>query len=154
MRKAEIVTAILFFAFSGFSLYLTFGLRPPFGVDVGGAFYPRILIAITAVLALSLFYGALKKPRLKEEDKKAIFDMEEGGFTRVLFVVICTFIYQRFLEQIGFLIFTPFYLFGLLFSLKAGKARFIIPLSLIVTFLIWAIFQLFLRVPLPAGLLY
>lgn len=148
-RKAEIIWAIIFIIFAGVFYYLTLDLRPSPGPDVGGAFYPRLLIYATLILSLRLLYKALKKD---DSDSEELFDFENGGFWNVILVVIISFIYLYLLDIVGFLLLTPFYLFLLLTIIEAKNIPYRILISILTTGIIMYVFQNFLNVPFPDGI--
>ncbi|MFW6295451.1 MAG: tripartite tricarboxylate transporter TctB family protein [Halanaerobium sp.] len=149
-KKAEIIWAVIFIAFGSFFYYLTLDLRPSPGPDVGGAFYPRLLIYATLILSIKLLYNAFKKD---SKDSEKLFDFENGGFWNVILVIIISFIYLYFLEIIGFLLLTPIYLFSLLTIIEAKKFYHRILISILTTLIVMYIFQNFLNVPFPGGIL-
>ena len=148
-RKAEIIWAIIFIIFAGVFYYLTLDLRPSPGPDVGGAFYPRLLIYATLILSVKLLYNAIKKEESKSEE---LFDFENGGFWKVVSVVIISFIYLYLLDIVGFLILTPFYLFLLLTIIGAKNIPHRILISILTTGIVMYVFQNFLNVPFPSGI--
>ena len=149
-RKAEIIGSILFVLFAGGFFWLTLGLRPSPGPDVGGAFYPRILIFFTLVLSLKLLITSIID---KDTDKQIIFDLKEGGLKRVILVIIISLIYLYVLETVGFLVLTPIYLFVLLSIIDAKKIPIRIVISIVTVGVIWFLFQNFLNIPFPSGIL-
>ena len=66
MRKAEITSAVLIWGIVILFFYMTLDFPGPTATDVGGAFYPRILLATLAILSISLLYGAVFKPKVDE----------------------------------------------------------------------------------------
>jgi hypothetical protein len=148
-KKAEIIWALLFIAFAGVFYYLTFNLRPSPGPDVGGAFYPRLLVYATFILSLKLLYNALKR---EKRDSEELFDFEDGGFRNVVLVVIISFIYLYLLDIIGFLLLTPLYLFLLLTIIEAKNIGYRILISILTTVIVMYVFQNFLNVPFPSGI--
>ncbi len=148
-KKAEIIWALLFIAFGAVFYYLTFNLRPSPGPDVGGAFYPRLLVYATFILSLKLLYNAFKK---EKKDSEELFDFKDGGFRNVVLVVIISFIYLYLLDLIGFLLLTPFYLFLLLTIIEAKTFGHRILISILTTVTVMYVFQNFLNVPFPSGI--
>ncbi len=149
-KKAEIIWALIFIAFGAVFYYLTLDLRPSAGPDVGGAFYPRLLVYGTFILSLKLLYNALKKDK---EESEELFDFEDGGFRDVILVIILSFIYLYLLKIIGFLLLTPVYLFLLLTIIEAKNFAYRIVISILTTAVVMYVFQNFLNVPFPAGIL-
>lgn len=149
-KKAEIIWALIFIAYGSLFYYLSLDLRPSPGPDVGGAFYPRLLVYATLILSLKLIYNAFKRER---KDSESLFDFENGGFLKVISVVIISFIYLYLLDIVGFLLLTPVYLFLLLTIIEAKNFYYRIFISVLTTIIVMYVFQNFLNVPFPGGLL-
>lgn len=149
-KKAEIIWAIIFIAYGALFYYLTLDLRPPSGPDVGGAFYPRLLVYATLILSLKLLYNGFKRD---VKDSEGIFDFENGGFWNVILVIIISFSYLFLLDIIGFLLLTPVYLFLLLTIIEAKNFYYRILISILTTVIVMYVFQNFLNVPFPTGIL-
>jgi putative tricarboxylic transport membrane protein len=149
-KIAEIIWAILFIILAAVFYYLSMGLRASPGPDVGGAFYPRLLIYATFILSLKLIYNALKR---EEESTESLFDFENGGFWNVISVIIISFIYLFLLDIVGFLLLTPIYLFLLLTIIEAKTFGYRILISVLTTIIVMYVFQNFLNVPFPSGIL-
>ncbi len=149
-KKAEIIWAILFIIFASVFYYMSLGLRASTGPDVGGAFYPRLLVYATLILSIKLLYNALKR---EEKDSEQLFDFENGGFRKVISVIIISVIYLSLLDIIGFLFLTPFYLFLLLTIIEAKNFTYRILISILTTVIVMYIFQNFLNIPFPSGIL-
>ncbi|MGI6097144.1 MAG: tripartite tricarboxylate transporter TctB family protein [Dethiobacteria bacterium] len=150
MRKAEITSAVLIWGIVILFFYMTLDFPGPTATDVGGAFYPRILLATLAILSIFLLYGAVFKPKVDE--KFAV--NKEGLLKRVLPVIIVSIIYQQVVSLIGFLYLTPFYFLALMYIIGLKKIRSMVIASLVVTLTVWFVFRQFLQVPLPMGILF
>jgi len=150
-KKAEIILSLMFIAIAGYFYYLSTSLREPAGGDVGGAFYPRILIIGMVLLSINMIVGAIRKNTFDEEGP--LFDLKEGGLYRVLIAVGLSVIYFFTLDIGGFLITSTIFLIALMTMMKAGKIWFRIIISLAVVLIVWYVFMVFLRVPLPRGII-
>lgn len=149
-KKAEIIWSMLFIIFASVFYYMSLGLRASPGPDVGGAFYPRLLVYATLILSIKLLYNALQRER---KDSEQLFDFENGGFRKVISVIIISVIYLYLLDIIGFLLLTPFYLFLLLTIIEAKKFSYRVLISILTTVIVMYIFQNFLNIPFPSGIL-
>jgi len=150
VRKAEITAALTVLVIVVIFYFQTTELPPPIGHDVGGAFYPRLLMGGLVILSLSLLFGALTGKRTESE--APVFHVKEGGLVRVLIVIGATIAYQQIVRWFGFLLVTPLYLLLLMGLLRAGKPWLMVVVSLAVTLVVWGIFSEFLKVPLPTGI--
>jgi hypothetical protein len=129
---------------------MSLGLRASPGPDVGGSFYPRILVYATLILSIKLLYNALKR---EGKDSEQLFDFENGGFRKVISVIIISVIYLYLLDIIGFLLLTPFYLFLLLTIIEAKNLTYRLLISILTTVIVMYVFQNFLNIPFPSGIL-
>ena len=127
---------------------LTLDLRPSPLVPIGPGFYPRIVLGITAVLALSL----------------VVFDLLEGSapavsqalnYRLVLFVFVVFALYVGALPYLGFRIATAAFVAALQAVLDPPKgARRWVAVgvtALVTTLVCYVLFERYLQVLLPRG---
>lgn len=117
-------------------------------------FYPKLLSLILGVLSVALLVTSLKNPAKSNEgagvlkSRKAVF-----LFSVTLFLLI---LYPFLLELLGFASSSFIFIFFLIFFLteEAKKKMFIIfPMALALSFLMFFIFKVILKIPFPSGIL-
>lgn len=143
MKNMDRVTSIVFLLIGLIFFINTFNLPE------NSRMYPRFMIGIMLFLSILLFIKTL----LKSQSSKSWKDMVIGiQWKRFSFVLIGGIVYLFFINTLGFFVSTFLYLFITMIYLKANRTAIMIsiPSFLIVLFLI---FKVFLKVPLPTGYL-
>jgi len=129
-------------------LYATLGLQENPLVPIGPGFYPRIVLGVTAVLALALVVADLlraKKPRRAEA----------RSYSMVVAMFAAFGLYAGALPYLGFRISTLLYI-GAVNGMLApprgapGWLR-VAVLALVATIVVYAVFERYLLVLLPRG---
>lgn len=153
MARSDIGTIIIIYVTALLFCYLTFQLKP------AAQIYPLCLIAALALLN-TLYLGRclIHLSKHRRETGKGIFnDLPEvfkGFQTRQFFFVACACVAYLFL--LGYL---GFYLSSFLFMLCVLAYLKVRPMPMFITTaflgaLIYGVFTLFLKVPLPKGSLF
>lgn len=117
------------------------------GLSQDPAYYPRILAGILAVMALVLLIQTLRK-------KEAIkISANKGLIFNISKVIAALILYIIALNILGFLIATAAFLFGgiLLFG---GKVKQSAILFLPITLVIYVVFSILFKMPLPKGIFF
>ena len=155
MRKNNYILVGCLAFFIGVVFFLMRGI--PYGQHTegyGAAFYPALLLGVLAVLTIVLFVQTLRLP--KDEDKKekpsdasgsSDFSFKNFGFFLVLFLL-----YTLPLQRIGFIINSFLFLTIGMVYLRTPLKRAVV-VSIAVVAVIYVMFKIVLRVPLPPGLL-
>jgi putative tricarboxylic transport membrane protein len=132
------------------ALVVFLSLKYPFGsfANPGAGFLPLLVGVLMFPLSFILFIQSLSK---EEEKVRALW--AKGGTGRVLLILLSLLLYGLFLEKLGFILMT-FLLMGFLL-LTIGKVRkpVVILLSLLSSLGCYGVFQLWLNVQLPKGVL-
>jgi len=135
-------------AASLFLFALTLGLKDNPLVPIGPGFYPRIVLGVTAVLALALVLVDLWTPRRSSEAQKLNYLLVVEMFA--IFGLYC-----GALPYLGFRISTFLYVAAtnaLLDVPKGGKgAARVLAVALITTVVVYYAFERYLTVLLPRG---
>jgi putative tricarboxylic transport membrane protein len=135
-------------AASLFLFTLTLGLRDNPLVPIGPGFYPRIVLGVTAVLALALVLVDVWTPRRSSESRKLNYLLVIEMFA--LFGLYC-----GALPYLGFRICTFLYVAAtnaLLDVPKGGKGAVrVLAVALITTVVVYYAFERYLTVLLPRG---
>jgi hypothetical protein len=134
--------------------YLTHQFSKPFTAAYPGPkAIPYLAVFGLIVCGLGIF---IKGCRQKEEDK--VF-LVKAGYVRILvtFLVLCAYVFL--MKYLGYLIVTPFVVFGLTtYFSKASKIEtrlwVRIVFSLVVSFFIWFMYVKLFSMTLPSGLLF
>jgi putative tricarboxylic transport membrane protein len=149
MKKGMIAACILLMGLSLYGIIESSRLERTMQMGVGIAFFPLSMSIVIGGLAVFLLVGVLKgRIRVKE---KPIF--EKGGFPRVLTVVGFLLGYLILIEGIGYVPSTFLFFAAMVFFLQRGRTLYTLLTSAACTFLLYAIFRLWLKSPLPTGFL-
>ena len=117
----------------------------------GAGFITFFAGMILSLLAVVFFLSSLKRDKKLHEGVKILWEGLEVG--KVIYVFILLVAYTLILKHLGFLI-TTFGLLCLLFKVKAAYPLLkIILISLLVTTGAYLLFQVWLKVQLPRGIL-
>lgn len=121
-----------------------------FSYDIRDRFWPQGLSAVIILLCIPLIIGELKKRgRQCDGSKKS-----EYAHHLVWFVIILTTLYLFAAEWLGYFICTTFLMLFLLFVLGERNKIMLAALPVGTMLIIYGVFYMFLRIPLPTGLLF
>jgi putative tricarboxylic transport membrane protein len=143
MRRWERIGAVVLFFFGGgaaaLALRMGFGdLRHP-----GPGFFPFCISAILLFLSL-IYYLTRLGP-----DSRPGFLWQKGAWIRPSLAALVMFVYTLLMGELGFFSSTL-----LLFLAWREKWKTIVLVSSLGTFCFYLVFNVFLKVPLPKGLLF
>ena len=157
MRKNNFILIGCLVFLIGVTLFLMKGI--PYGKHTegfGAAFYPSLLLFLLAILVIILFIQTLRMPKDKNEDKK---EKPENSFvfSNISFRIFCLFgllfvLYAITLAKLGFIIGSCLFLIITMAYFKT-RLRQAVVVSIVVVAVLYAMFKIVLRVPLPSGLL-
>ncbi|MDI7258510.1 MAG: tripartite tricarboxylate transporter TctB family protein [Thermodesulfobacteriota bacterium] len=167
MKKSNIIIGIILLALSAFYYYSTRELPPPTKTEnLGSAFFPILLAIVLAFLSLMLIINTfLFRSASDHEEEKAAIDggerLEEDSFSaeRISYKFLIgtmgmSTLYIILLPIIGYLIVTPFFLFGLIRFLGMERWLNNIAVSIGLTAVLYLLFARMLGVPLPGGIFF
>jgi putative tricarboxylic transport membrane protein len=150
MRNPDQISS-LFWLVVGIGIAI-FSLRYGFGdfLSPGAGFITFFAGAILSFLAMVLFIASVRS----REPRKGLGSLWEGREVgKVLYVTLLLLVYSLTLTFLGFLI-TTFFLLLFLFRIRgAYRLRKIIIMSLLISAGAYLVFQVWLQVQLPKGIL-
>jgi hypothetical protein len=147
MKGLDQKSSLFWMAFSLIVVKLSLDLGVGTLARPGSGFLPGLAAACMFVLASVVFIsslGARKKSRLF---------MVPGGVLRVLCILFALISYALVLERIGFLIAAFLLMSAMLFGIGKQKVIVVFLFSVLSSFGAFALFQLWLKTPLPKGFL-
>ena len=140
-------TGLAVFAASATLFALTLGLRDNPLVPIGPGFYPRIVLGITAVLALALVAFSFVRPAPREKDA--------ANYRLVAALFAVFFLYVGALPYLGFRIATLVFVAAaqsLIEPPRGAKGWAIVAATAVLTTLVtYVLFERYLQVLLPRG---
>ena len=124
-------------------------------VQVGPAFFPRMLAVGLGLTSLTLIIQAILKVASKGQSSEAeTLSLRDPGIRRALTALAATISYCLLLETIGFIPLSIIYLILLMLLLKEKNYIQMGITSVAVTGLLYAVFNMLLNITLPLGSLY
>jgi len=118
------------------------------GVNAYGPnFFPQSLSAMLALASIALIVQALRGKALKDLES-----IDKRGFIRATITLVIALIYLFIMQYIGFYIATVIFLFATMKYLGQKNNLMTLFISICVGSIIYGIFSLFLKIPLPEGI--
>ncbi|RSL33136.1 tripartite tricarboxylate transporter TctB family protein [Salibacterium salarium] len=114
---------------------------------------PQIVIVLIAILAIAMFIQAFIEQKKTADTSKRDEGSEKINIKRVFIFGISIAIYIFFLDIIGYFILTPVYCFAVFMYLRATNVLLALILSTGFTAFIYGVFNIFLNIPIPMGIL-
>jgi hypothetical protein len=120
---------------------------------------PRILIGLIILLSLGIMIEGYAKERKNTENRNLEKDEDKDGklgpidYKRAVIFAIMVAAYIFLLEPVGYFIITPLYIISTYLFLKATKFRNMVIISVGFTAFVYFVFVVFLKLPIPMGIL-
>lgn len=123
--------------------------KPTLELPKGNAvLFPWICLGIVYTITTIL----LLKTLFTKPEKRITYDYT--GFSRAMFITAAMLVYILSIVYLGFYIATPIYLYATMFLMGQRKQGVLISVSIVTTVFIYVVFDVLLKLPLPAvGLL-
>ena len=167
MNWSNIIIGIILLISSAFYYYSTTGFPPPSKTEnLGPAFFPTLLAAVLAFLALLLILNSLFFRGVSGKEKEGAviqgaerleedsFGVEQISYKFLLGTIGLSFLYVGLLSILGFLISTPLFLILLIRLLGYEKWVNNLAASAGLTAALYLLFATALGVSLPAGVFF
>ncbi|MGC8811767.1 MAG: tripartite tricarboxylate transporter TctB family protein [bacterium] len=149
MKKGLIISSLALIGLSLFGIIESSRLERTMKMGVGIAFFPLTMSIAIGILSFILLWGIIKgKMPIKD---KPLWEAGEGK--RVWWVLIIFGMYVLLIEPIGYVLATFLFFVALVLFLGRGQIIKTIVTSAACTFLLYAIFRLWLKSPLPTSFL-
>jgi disulfide bond formation protein DsbB len=156
MLSRDSISGLVCLAISLFLLVLTFGLPPAAMVPIGPAFYPRVVLSLTAVLSVILIgldiYAARTRPAAPAAAAQA---GPAPNFRMVLATFVLFGLYIAVMPKVGFRISTFLFVLALQITLEWPQSRMrwllAVAVAIATALICHFIFEDYLSVLLPRG---
>lgn len=150
MKKDDILSGCILIAVSIYFLRESNSL-PPSSLGIpGSAFFPRLICFAFVIFGSILIIRSFKKG---EAERKITLILKKD-LIRVLAVILLCGIYIFSIPFLGFIFTSILFIVFLMFIFQVKRIGIIILWSFIVTLIIYFIFKILLKVPLPAGMFF
>ena len=152
MKKANVVTGIIFLALSIFAYVESLGMTSMLMTDsLGPSFWPKCLSVVMGSLSIVLILQGLFS---KKETRSSPFAFKTVGFKRMVLVSLTLIATGAIIYFLGIYI-------GILFMLPVcmiihgeRNVKLLAGLTVVICVFVWLSFDVALRVPLPMGTLF
>jgi putative tricarboxylic transport membrane protein len=148
-KNKNILISILFIILGGFVYIESLNIKHMMHNDVGSAFFPKMVAAVTIVISGVKLAFSLKNG--KDETKSKIKGDLAGGWITILLLSVYVLIFA----PVGFIISTTVYLFLQMFVLcpkDKRKIPFLGIISVATPLFIYTLFVYVINMPLPKGI--
>ena len=161
-RTSDVIEAVFWLALSVIFFSLSFQFNQPIEIyKFGATGWPRVILAITAVVAISNFYQAYKEGAVGQkgrvgasEEAEAVHYKSLSQYLQTGWLLILPLIYAISLKPVGFYCGTPFFIALIMVAWGERRVSFIIYNTFIIYGLLLLLFMVVLNAPLPQGNVY
>jgi len=117
---------------------------------LSSAFFPKILTYVMILLVIILLIQSFKKDNNNEYKKEnEINGLIDKSFKKIVLINLVLFTYLFLLNNFGYIISTPIFLFLLLYVFGEKKVVTYIIFPISMTFAIYMIFSMIMKIKLP-----
>lgn len=148
MGKKEIFLSIVFIVIS-ITIYILTYQFPHQTVALSPKVYPRFISACLLILSVVLLIQGITGVKKNSEQKKTKPILNKIFILRLLLMILLAFFYTRILSLTGYIIATPPFVAGAMLLFNEKRWIWIIAVSIITTALLYVLFRMIFRVPLP-----
>jgi len=150
VKKDDILSGCILIAISIYFLRESNSL-PPSSLGIpGSAFFPRLICFAFVIFGGILIIRSFKKG---EAERKITLILKQD-LIRVLAVILLCGIYIFSIPFLGFILTSILFIVFLMFIFQVKRIGIIILWGFLVTLIIYFIFKILLKVPLPAGMFF
>lgn len=150
MKKDDILSGCILIAISIYFLRESNSL-PPSSLGIpGSAFFPRLVCFAFVIFGGILIIRSFKKG---EAERKITLILKQD-LIRVLAVILLCGIYIFSIPFLGFILTSILFIVFLMFIFQVKRIGIIILWGFLVTLIIYFIFKILLKVPLPVGMFF
>jgi hypothetical protein len=155
MLSRDSISGLVCLAISLFLLVLTFGLPPATMVPIGPAFYPRVVLSLTALLSVILIGLDLRAARTRSGVAAAAQTGPAPNYRLVLATFVLFGLYIVVMPKLGFRISTFFFVLALQIALEWPNSRMswllAVAVAIATALICHFLFEDYLSVLLPRG---
>ena len=148
MKKADLITACVLLALSGFVIWESWQMPPSATFGPGPGFLPLWMGVIVGGLAVILFLTALFRPH--DPNEPSLFPARKG-LTAVGLVLLGLVLYTVLMETLGFLANTLLFVAFLMAVVQREGFKVTAAVSVLTTAALYIIFHVLLGITLPRG---
>lgn len=148
MGKKEIFLSIIFIVIS-ITIYILTYQFPQQTVALSPKVFPRFVSACLLILSVVLLIQGVTGVKKNSEQKKTKLILNKIFILRLLLMILLAFFYTRILSLTGYIIATPPFVASAMLLFNEKRWIWIIAVSIITTALLYVLFRMIFRIPLP-----
>ena len=147
MIASEVIFGAAFMLVSAFCFIMTFRF-PEIKIALSPTVFPRFVTISLFILSSILLVQGIKK-QVKSRGKRQKMQIDRAYLIR--FVLLCAvgFLYTRIIRITGYVVATPVFIAGTILVFNEKKWYRIILISVVTTAVLYSVFRIVFRVPLP-----
>jgi len=158
-RTSDVIEAIFWLALAVIFFSVSFQFNQPIEIyKFGATGWPRVILFLTAVVAIGNFYQAYTKGAVAQKGRVGASEEAEtvpyksfSQYLQTAWLLILPLIYAMTLKPVGFYCGTPFFIALIMVAWGERRVSFIIYNTLIIYGLLLLLFMVVLNAPLPQG---
>jgi putative tricarboxylic transport membrane protein len=150
MKRADQITGIVVFIFSGFVIQEAWQMPKQSTFEPGVGFFPLWLGVLMATLSVILMVTSWL--RSADSEKKTVFPGRQA-LTAIVLLMAGLAVYILLLEVLGFLVDTMFFAAYLMRVVMREKWKMALLIAVITSASLYLIFQILLQINLPKNML-
>lgn len=158
-RTSDVIEAIFWLALAVIFFSVSFQFNQPIEIyKFGATGWPRVILFLTAVVAIGNFYQAYTKGAVAQkgrvgasEEAETVHYKSFSQYLQTAWLLILPLIYAVTLKPVGFYCGTPFFIALIMVAWGERRVSFIIYNTLIIYGLLLLLFMVVLNAPLPQG---
>ena len=147
MGKTEIYFGIVLMLLSMLFFLLTFQF-PKQTLAIAPSLFPRVissgLFIAAAILTIQGFWGISKA-----DQRKTVRITFNISLARLMTIIGISFIYTRIIEAAGYVLSTPLFIAVTMLLFREKRWKWIVTVSVATTVILYFLFRMIFRVPLP-----
>jgi len=148
MGKKEILLSIFFMIISMTVYVLTYQF-PKQTVALSPKVFPQFVSACLFILSLVLLIQGITGVKKESEQKKVKLALNNIFLLKMLTMIILAFFYIRILPLTGYIIATPLFLASSMLLFNEKRWFMIVIVSIVATALLYILFRIVFKIPLP-----
>ena len=148
MGKKEIFLSIIFIVIS-ITIYILTYQFPQQTVALSPTVFPRFVSACLFIISLTLLIQGIAGIKRDSEQNKVKLTLNKAFIIRLLLMIFLAFFYTQILPLIGYVLATPPFVAGAMLLFNEKRGIWIIAVSIITTALLYILFRIVFKIPLP-----
>jgi len=147
MIAGEIVLGAIFMLLSIFFFAMTFRF-PELTIALSPKVFPRFVTVCLFLLSSLLLAQGIRKQVTGQMEKRNV-QVDRAYLYRFILFTVVAFLYTRIIRYTGYLVATPIFIAGAMLIFAEKKWYRIVLVSTITTTILYSVFRMIFRVPLP-----